>query len=231
MFQTNNSLLVPMRRRVAGGAAFEYVSNNSVNNINGTSHTFTDQDIGVADTGRLVIVAFAGGASKDTTSVTVTIGGVATTELFLNNTAADDELSGFAWAVVPTGITGDIVFTFNSGGGYKMQGFGIVVYRAVGFGTGPDSTDSAAFESATQSKAYGPTPDGGVIIVTGANDGTGVPSLIIAENNLSISLTNCDVLIGANYPDWGSYNIVDVQRFSPGDGADICTYSMTLTPA
>jgi len=126
-------------------------------------YTFHDQNLGVADVGRYIIVAaMARKAGAATTITSITVGGESATIVKqVTNNITNTDIAGIAIAAVPTGTSGDIVVTFGAG----MVRCAIGVYRVVGI-------DSATPADSGSSIADDPTcsldvPAGGFAIGTG----------------------------------------------------------------
>jgi hypothetical protein len=89
----------------------------TIDDTNLTTYTFT-QDIGTANTGRLVVAAIFFTASSSRTISSVAINGVSATQVVTNSDGAGGVFrrSSLYQAVVPTGTTGvSIVVTLSSG--------------------------------------------------------------------------------------------------------------------
>lgn len=109
---------VPQARRWAIKAAtakiapvaFAYIGKaNSTSDL--TTYTFAAQGIGTASPKRLVVVAIHARRSSNRTISAVTIGGIAAA---IVQSASSHLPNGFAFAIVPTGTTADIVITFSA---------------------------------------------------------------------------------------------------------------------
>lgn len=111
--------------------AFTYLHNAS-NTANATVYTFSAQNFGTESADRRIIVAVASRKAATPTTLSVTIGGVAATEVAsLWHNPSDSQFAGIYMAHIPTGASGDIVLTFGAG----MVRAGIGVYSVVGEGS------------------------------------------------------------------------------------------------
>lgn len=108
---------------------------------NASSYTFSSSSIGTADADRTVIVAVASRKSGATTTISsVTVGGVAATEVAqASNTISNTNVAGLYAIDVAAGTTADIVVTF----GATMLRAGIGVYRCTGISTTANNTDTS----------------------------------------------------------------------------------------
>lgn len=78
-----------------------------------TTYTFSTVSFGTANVNRWIIFGFAAEAAGARTLSSVTIGGVSASTTFNSFTGTGTVCSGIAWALVPTGTTGDIVVTLS----------------------------------------------------------------------------------------------------------------------
>jgi len=152
-----------------GGAAAAVVSfeSSAVDGNSATIYTFSGVALGAAAADRYIIAGVSGDSAGDTTITTVTIGGVAATELMDGSNSQAN--MGFFIAAVPTGTTGDVVVTFS---GSKARA-GCACWRATGLAsptphaTLQDTTLSGAVLSGTIN-----VPSNGFVIAYDACDGT-----------------------------------------------------------
>ena len=165
-------------RGVASQSSFsgvaEHTASTFQDNPNVAAVTFSAVSIGAADTGRLVVVAFSEEGSKADSGLTATIGGVTATVTRLTNGA---DSAGRLYAVVPTGTTADIVFSF-AGGGYRSRGVAISVFRLVGYATTPQDTKS-------QSGSASPSQN-----LTVVKNSVVIASMITDSANTNMAWTN-----------------------------------------
>lgn len=112
----------------------------------GTSFTFSSQNLGTAAADRYIIVAVQSrSVGTDVHTIdSVTVGGVsATIVVQRQNNAANSSYAGLAIAAVPTGTTGDVVVTFST----TMLRCEVGLWRA----TGLASATATDFGSSTAS--------------------------------------------------------------------------------
>ena len=131
------------------------------------SHTLSSVALGAAAADRQILVnAYA---SMDAVAIItgVTIGGVSATEFVVNN--GGGKSSGFYMASVPSGTTGDIVISINTGTG---ELWGAAVYRITG-GAATSASDTASYNTSTSPATLTIScPAGGAIFAGGLhNDG------------------------------------------------------------
>lgn len=96
---------------LANPATVSYRTSTS-SNTNGTSFTFSSQDIGTAAADRRVVVCITSAGSGAPSLSSLTVGGVTATTLRLFQ--ATGRSCSFLIASVPTGTTGDVVATYSS---------------------------------------------------------------------------------------------------------------------
>ena len=163
---------------------------SSNDTVNRSVYTFTAQDIGAAQTDRIVAVAaYATGGG----AISCTIGGIAATK------TADLFDAGIFWAIVPTGTTASIVITLASGTAHNCQ---IGVWRIVdyinplpfhslaSFGSGSSrTTDSIAVN----------IPSGGVAIYFGNRLGTTTVIWSGATERYDVALETSDCSSAADF--------------------------------
>ena len=93
------------------GVASIVFTTNATDSTNGTTHTFSSQSIGTADSNRKVVVGISYNNSPGSITVSsVTIAGVTATSI-LNDVGPNSRELAIFQADVPTGTTGDIVIT------------------------------------------------------------------------------------------------------------------------
>lgn len=117
---------------------------NTIDETDLTTYTFSSQNLGTAIADRHIIVNIFGRKAGATTNInSVTVGGVlATIVKQQSTTATNTSVCGIAIAAVPTGATGDIVIEFGAG----LVRCAVSVYRATGLlsATAYDSDSSSA---------------------------------------------------------------------------------------
>jgi hypothetical protein len=123
------------------------------NTSNLTTYTFSACDLGTADADRSIIVAVGAGrvSAGSRTVSSLTIGGVSAT--FAGRKQTVNLNANEIWyAKVPTGATGDVVVTFNSG----MLGCGIGIWSVLNLGSVQDvQGDNTSGGVASQSVSIG----------------------------------------------------------------------------
>jgi hypothetical protein len=123
------------------------------NTSNLTTYTFSTCDLGTADADRSIIVAVGAGrvSAGSRTVSSLTIGGVSAT--FAGRKQTVNLNANEIWyAKVPTGATGDVVVTFNSG----MLGCGIGIWSVLNLGPVQDvQGDNTSGGVASQSVSIG----------------------------------------------------------------------------
>lgn len=102
-------------------------SNSSTTDL--TTYTFSGENLGTADSARYIIVGFVGRRSTVVSCAinSVTIGGVSATIVHTQQSADTSFLAGIAIAAVPTGTSGDVVFTWNG----TMTRMAFATYRVL----------------------------------------------------------------------------------------------------
>ena len=139
----------------------------NTNNSDLTTYTFSGESLGVADSDRVIAVGIhgrSGGAGGSISSVT--IGGVSATIIQATESATK---CGLAYASVPSGATGAIVVTFNTG----QLGCTIGKWRVVTGTPGPVSSNTATGVGAAPISFATTVPAGGFgIAVASAQAGT-----------------------------------------------------------
>jgi len=127
-----------------------------------TTYTFSSQNLGDVAADRLIIVGISSRkAGGSTTISSVTIGGVTATVIQNTNTVTNTDVGAIAYAVVPSGTTGDIVIVFGAG----MVRCAIQVYRAINLeSTTPYDSDTSLAADPTVNLDV---PAGGFAIGTG----------------------------------------------------------------
>lgn len=118
------------------------LADNAVLTTNLTTYTFAARAFGAAAGDRLVAVGISGYSQSLTATISsVTIGGVTASLVVSASPAEVDAFASIAAvyiALVPTGLTGDVVVTF----GQPQYNCGIAIYRLI-------STSITAFHTAT----------------------------------------------------------------------------------
>jgi hypothetical protein len=120
-------------------SSISFVGDNS-STANATAYTFSSEPIGVADSGRVVIVGVAGRAAGTSgfSLSSLTVGGISASNITTahGNTDGNSNCVALAAVEVPSGTTEDIVATFNR----EAVRSAIQVYRAVDITTAPNDT-------------------------------------------------------------------------------------------
>lgn len=132
-----------------------------------TTYTFTAHALGAVDaTRRVVVVVFTSGAANRTLN-SGTINGVAAT-IHLATVGAGVTMIGIMSALVPTGTTGDIVFTMSAGV-FRAR---VAVYRSIGelLTTPHAQANTTTFAGAAISTTIN-VPDGWLIAAATGNGG------------------------------------------------------------
>lgn len=135
----------------------------AVNALNLSSYTFTNQDIGTAFVGRVVVVGFTPFTSISTVSniTSVTIGGVTATQLSAGIGGSNIQVVLYA-AIVSTGTLATVIINFSS----QRDNCGIAVWtleNAAGFSE--ESFQSAGTSSAASITNTFPTVNAGDAII------------------------------------------------------------------
>ena len=141
--------------------------------IGAASHTWTGLAIGAAASDRWVIAALLINNNGAQYLASVTIGGVAATLLYSAPAAGTARVRFEFWAAnVPTGTTANVAVT--SDGGSIWDG-ACATYYCAGEPTFFDGEHDATYTGTTFSVAID-VPEGGAVIATASNDGSGVLS-------------------------------------------------------
>ena len=134
---------------------------SAVDSVNRTTYTFSSVALGTASTTRAVYVwSTAQGPSVSAFNInTMTVGGVSASLVQVADSSAEPQYMGELWrADVPTGTTGDIVVTWNSG----VSQCGVSVWSVDGdheeFAIATDLSNS------TSSVSFTNVPDNSVIL-------------------------------------------------------------------
>lgn len=149
----NPGLLVPKR------FDFAYIPGSAAGSgTDLTTYTFGSVPLGSPDGTRTIVVAVTGRASKNRSISSVTVAGVAATEIAQSSNTAGgfDSITGIYRADVPIGASGDIIVTFSGG----MVRAGIAAYRMVHAASG--AYDSTIANSGTSGTIY--VPAGGAAL-------------------------------------------------------------------
>jgi hypothetical protein len=141
--------------------------------ISAASYTWTGMAIGAAASDRWVIAALLINNNGAQYLASVTIGGVAATLLYSAPAAGTARVRFEYWAApVPTGTTANVAVT--SDGGPIWDG-ACATYYCAGEPTFFDGEHDATYTGTTFSVAID-VPEGGAVIATASNDGSGVLS-------------------------------------------------------
>ena len=142
----------------------EHVQDYNDEIVAGTTHTFTDADLGVANANRHTVIAVnLRMAATGQTITGITIGGVAADEKSVASNAGQGAISAIWEAATPTGATGDVVI--STSGNFEQAS--IHVYRLI---SGAFALDDDAADQATTGSAVPITidiPANGVVIAAG----------------------------------------------------------------
>lgn len=189
-------------------ATVTYIT-TTLNTSASTSHSFTGVSLGTPSADRYVVVGTCGTSAANYTLSSASIGGVSATVHLTGS------MAGFFGALVPTGSTGNIVFTTSA-----STGVGIVVYVLNALqSTTPTGTNSAIGTSSPQT-----------INVTSAANGVAigygcarVASLTMAFSNattdLASTLIASNVYHGAAHASTTGTSYSSAMTFSPANNA------------
>ena len=141
--------------------------------ISAASYTWTGMAIGAAASDRWVIAALLINNNGAQYLASVTIGGVAATLLYSAPAAGTARVRFEYWAApVPTGTTANVAVTSDGG---SMWDGACATYYCAGEPTFFDGEHDATYTGTTFSVAID-VPEGGAVIATASNDGSGVLS-------------------------------------------------------
>ena len=141
--------------------------------ISAASYTWTGMAIGAAASDRWVIAALQINNNGSQYLASVTIGGVAATLLYSAPAAGTARVRFEFWAAnVPTGTTANVAVTTDGG---PMWDGACATYYCAGEPTFFDGEHDATYTGTTFSVAID-VPEGGAVIATASNDGSGVLS-------------------------------------------------------
>ena len=141
--------------------------------ISAASYTWTGMAIGAAASDRWVIAALLINNNGAQYLASVTIGGVAATLLYSAPAAGTARVRFEFWAAnVPTGTTANVAVTTDGG---SMWDGACATYYCAGEPTFFDGEHDATYTGTTFSVAID-VPEGGAVIATASNDGSGVLS-------------------------------------------------------
>ena len=141
--------------------------------ISAASYTWTGMAIGAAASDRWVIAALLINNNGAQYLASVTIGGVAATLLYSAPAAGTARVRFEYWAApVPTGTTANVAVTTDGG---SMWDGACATYYCAGEPTFFDGEHDATYTGTTFSVAID-VPEGGAVIATASNDGSGVLS-------------------------------------------------------
>lgn len=118
--------------------SYAYVTSNS-STADATTYTFAGTSLGTAGPNRLIVVATALRSAASNSYSSVTVGGVAATDVVVQNAAQTNV--GLHQILVPTGTTADIVVTMTGTGSrcvigvYALYNLSLGTARATGTST------------------------------------------------------------------------------------------------
>lgn len=179
--------MIVLNNPVAPDASIAFLQSNT-STTDTTTYTFLSENLGTADSARYIIVAFAGRRTMAVSCVinSVTIGGVSATIVATQQSADTSFLTGIAIASVPTGTSGDVVFTWNG----TMARMAFSTYRALnvnptyedrGFSTANPLTSTLTVSAGSVQVAVGATTDTATATWTGTNGLTEDADAVISD--------------------------------------------------
>ena len=166
------SLMPVFSPTAAAGLSVTFVTSVASSTAASTSLTFSSVSLGVAAADRQIVV-LAGCSMNTAAAITgVTVGGVS--GALLVSAGATSRSANMYIASVPSGTSGDIVVSINTGTG---EAWGIGVYRVTG--TASTTASDTATQNSTSPAPIALTiscPAGGAIIAGGITDVSGAGS-------------------------------------------------------
>lgn len=191
-------------------------ADHQVSNSDLTTYTFAALSFGAAAGNRLVIAGISGQNSSARTISSVTIGGVAATQLVttINGASVFNRVALYA-ALVPTGTTGDVVVTF-SGSCFRAA---CAVWRATNvFSLTPVSTGSDTNDPSTAN-----------LSVVAKGIAVGFASEYVNGAATSYSWTNLTESVDADSNDGGDH--ITYSGACANISADNASLAITADPA
>lgn len=137
---------------------------SAVNTVDGTSFTFTSQNIGTADATRLVVVVVVAAAATTSEPTSVTIGGNAATKAVGRTDNSVGTISIW-YLAVPSGTTANIVVNFSAS--HARCGIGVFSLLNLGSNT-PTATGTGGTNAGTSVNANVNVTGANGIVVAGA---------------------------------------------------------------
>jgi hypothetical protein len=152
-----------MRRPPAGasGLVGTYLT-AAASDTNGTEFTFSGLNFGTAAADRTLVVGFVGVAAPAAAVVSVTIGGVAATQVVGTSLTQPD--AGIWRAAVPTGTSGNVVVTYAT----SATRVGVALWSV--YGTIASASSGATNGGPTTLNRTVTGASGGFIVCVAAND-------------------------------------------------------------
>lgn len=128
-----------------------YIGGTTSTTDQASTYTFSNHDVGQPSPYRWVLVGIQSGHSAARTISSVTIGGVAATQVGFNASADDTILTAFYIALVPAGTTATIVVVFSGSAVRCRVGVWTIIglLSATATDTASDDTDSSGVVSDT----------------------------------------------------------------------------------
>jgi hypothetical protein len=161
----------PRSNAVAAAVAAASFIGSAINTVDGTSFTFTSQDIGAADGTRLVVVAVVAAAGTASDPTSVTIGGNGATKA-VGRTESTIGTVSIWYLAVATGTTANIVVNFSA----SHARCGIGVFRLVNLVSNtPTATGTGGGSGITTANAnVNVTGPNGIVVAVGNSTNTAV---------------------------------------------------------
>lgn len=207
-----------------GGGEYAYVA-TAQNLASATTYTFTDMDIGAADTDRIVVATlYWGQVTSDRTLLSASIGGVAATIVAQRHVTTGGV--AIIQAAVPAGTTGTVSFTLDGNGTRgKVSTYRLIPVTAAAL----DSGDTALTNPAAISDIQ--VADGGFLICHGFINNTN--TLSPNYNGADTPVVDTDGIIeSAHYVQTWSCGITeDATGNDPGFTASPTNGTMLLVAA
>lgn len=186
-------------------ASITYITSVSTGTTS-TAHTFSGVSLGTPSADRYIVVGTCGSSASNYTLSAASIGGIGATIHYTGS------MAGFFGALVPSGSTGNIVFTTSG-----STGIGIVVYVLNALqSTTPISTNAAIGTSSPQT-----------INLTSSLDGVAIGYGCMRVASLSMSLSNVTTDLSTTLISANVYNAVGS---SPTSGTSFSSAN-TFSPA
>jgi hypothetical protein len=167
---------------VAASAGFSLdFTGNVEDTVGGTNVTYSNVPIGAADVNRVVAVGIAYRVANDTTTITMTIGGISATQVSgarSNRADGGNFITDIYYASVPTGTTANVAVVFSSASARSS----VAAYRII---TTTPTPSAASFGIAAAGVASAVT---GSITVPGG--GAGFAMYGVRNGSPPVSWTN-----------------------------------------